>query len=73
MRHYEISFDQSADRLISHLKALGHDVKAISRDYQHSLPDEAIMKIARTEERILIVADREPSRGPVWAGPTDPA
>ena len=53
-------FDQSADfRLIPHLRQLGHDVTAISRNYPHSLPDDDVLAIARQEERILIVADRD--------------
>ena len=53
-------FDQSADfRLIAHLQGLGHDVTAISRDYPHSLADEDVLTIARTEKRILMVADRD--------------
>jgi predicted nuclease of predicted toxin-antitoxin system len=53
-------FDQSADfRLISHLRTLGHDVVAISREYPHSLADEEVLAIARKERRILIVADRD--------------
>jgi predicted nuclease of predicted toxin-antitoxin system len=53
-------FDQSADfRLISHLRNLGHDVTAISRNYSHSLADEDVLAIARQEQRILVVADRD--------------
>jgi len=53
-------FDQSADfRLIPHLEALGHDVTAISRNYPHGLADEHVLAIARNEQRILIVADRD--------------
>ncbi len=53
-------FDQSADfRLIAHLQALGHDVSAISRNYPHGLADEDVLAIARDEQRILIVADRD--------------
>ena len=53
-------FDQSADfRLIPHLRELGHDVQAISRNYPPGLPDEDVLAIAREEERILIVADRD--------------
>jgi predicted nuclease of predicted toxin-antitoxin system len=53
-------FDQSADfRLIAHLRHLGHDVTAISRDYPHSLADEDVLVIARDEKRILVVADRD--------------
>jgi predicted nuclease of predicted toxin-antitoxin system len=53
-------FDQSADfRLIPHLTSLGHDVQAISRNFPHGLPDDDVLKIARKEQRILIVADRD--------------
>jgi len=52
--------DQSADfRLIPHLLQLGHDVQAISRNYPPGLPDEDVLTIAREEERVLIVADRD--------------
>jgi predicted nuclease of predicted toxin-antitoxin system len=53
-------FDQSADfRLIPHLRQLGHDVQAVSRNYPPGLPDEDVLEIARKERRILIVADRD--------------
>jgi predicted nuclease of predicted toxin-antitoxin system len=53
-------FDQSADfRLIAHLRKLGHDVSAVSRDYPHGLADEDVLAIARDEKRILLVADRD--------------
>jgi predicted nuclease of predicted toxin-antitoxin system len=53
-------FDQSADfRLIDHLRSLGHDVTAVSRDYPHGLADEDVLTIARQEQRILVVADRD--------------
>jgi predicted nuclease of predicted toxin-antitoxin system len=53
-------FDQSADfRLIDHLRNLGHDVTAVSRNYPHSLADEDVLAIARQEQRILVVADRD--------------
>lgn len=53
-------FDQSADfRLIPHLRQLGHDVAAVSRNYPPGLPDEDVVTVARTERRILIVADRD--------------
>jgi predicted nuclease of predicted toxin-antitoxin system len=53
-------FDQSADfRLIDHLRNLGHDVTAVSRNYPHSLADEDVLAIARQEQRILLVADRD--------------
>jgi predicted nuclease of predicted toxin-antitoxin system len=53
-------FDQSADfRLIPHLRQLGHDVQAVSRDYPPGLPDEDVLEIAQKEKRILVVADRD--------------
>ena len=53
-------FDQSADfRLIPHLTQLGHDVTAVSRNYPHGLADEDVLTIAREEQRILVVADRD--------------
>jgi predicted nuclease of predicted toxin-antitoxin system len=53
-------FDQSADfRLIPHLNQLGHDVSAVSRDYPHGLADEDVLAIARQEQRIVVVADRD--------------
>jgi predicted nuclease of predicted toxin-antitoxin system len=52
--------DQSADfRLIPHLRQLGHDVQVISRNYPAGLPDADVLAIARKEQRILIVADRD--------------
>ena len=52
--------DQSADfRLMPHLRELGHDVTAISRNHPAGLADEDVLAIARTEQRILIVADRD--------------
>lgn len=53
-------FDQSADfRLIAHLRQLGHDVSAVSRNYPPGLADEDVLAIARQEQRILVVADRD--------------
>jgi predicted nuclease of predicted toxin-antitoxin system len=53
-------FDQSADfRLIPHLRQLGYDVQAISRNYPPGLPDEDVLTITRKEQRILIVADHD--------------
>ena len=53
-------FDQSADfRLLPHLRQLGHDVTAVSQNYPHGLADEDVLAIAREEQRILIVADRD--------------
>ena len=53
-------FDQSADfRLIPHLRELGHDVEAISRNYAAGLADADVLVIARAERRVLVVADRD--------------
>ena len=53
-------FDQSADfRLIPHLRQLGHDVEAISRNYPAGLADEDVLAIAWAERRVLVVADRD--------------
>jgi len=53
-------FDQSADfRLIPHLVRLGHDVRAISREYPAGLPDEEVLALARDQQRLLITADRD--------------
>ncbi len=51
-------FDQSADfRLIPHLRARGHDVQVVSRDYPPGLPDDDVLAIAQSEHRVLLVAD----------------
>jgi predicted nuclease of predicted toxin-antitoxin system len=56
----KLLFDQSADfRLIPHLRGLGHDVTAISRNYPAGLADEDVLELARQEQRILVVADRD--------------
>jgi predicted nuclease of predicted toxin-antitoxin system len=53
-------FDQSADfRLIAHLRSLGHDVSVVSRDYPPGLADVDVLAIALSEQRILVVADRD--------------
>jgi predicted nuclease of predicted toxin-antitoxin system len=53
-------FDQSADfRLIVPLRELGHDVSAVSRNHPPGLADEDVLAIARQEQRILLVADRD--------------
>lgn len=53
-------FDQSTDfRLIAHLRSLGHDVSAVSRNYPPGLADDHVLAIARQEQRILVVADRD--------------
>jgi predicted nuclease of predicted toxin-antitoxin system len=53
-------FDQSADfRLIADLRELGHDVSAVSREHPPGLADENVLAIARNENRVLVVADRD--------------
>jgi predicted nuclease of predicted toxin-antitoxin system len=53
-------FDQSADfRLIAYLRERGHNVLAISRDFPPGLADADVLAIARQEQRILVVADRD--------------
>jgi predicted nuclease of predicted toxin-antitoxin system len=53
-------FDQSADfRLLPPLRDRGHDVVAISRNYPPGLADEDVLAIARREQRLLVVADRD--------------
>jgi predicted nuclease of predicted toxin-antitoxin system len=46
-------------RLIPYLRELGHDVATISRNYPPGLADEDVLAIARQEQRILVVADRD--------------
>jgi predicted nuclease of predicted toxin-antitoxin system len=56
----KLLFDQSADfRLIAHLRQLGHDVSAVSRNHPPGLADEDVLAIARREQRVLVVADRD--------------
>ena len=44
-------FDQSADfRLIAHLRRLGHDLSAVSREYPHGLADDNVLAIAVLEK-----------------------
>jgi predicted nuclease of predicted toxin-antitoxin system len=53
-------FDESVElRLGSYLKAQGHDVKAIATDYTYGIEDEEVLKIARSEQRILITNDKD--------------
>jgi predicted nuclease of predicted toxin-antitoxin system len=60
LRWYEFLFDQSADfRPIAHHRSLGHDVSAVARNYPHSLSDDDVLAIARQEQRILVVVDRD--------------
>lgn len=45
------------NRILLHLRSLGHDVTTIARDYPTSLSDEAVLAIARRERRVLITND----------------
>ncbi len=52
--------DESADfPLAKYLADLGHDVKAIARDYPQALKDIEVPVIAQQEERILITNDTD--------------
>lgn len=53
-------FDESADaRLAPWLRSLGHDVSLIAADHPASLKDQAVLAIAKRENRILITDDRD--------------
>ena len=53
-------FDESVElRLGSYLKVQGHDVKAIATDYTYGVEDEEVLKIAKSEQRILITNDKD--------------
>ena len=53
-------FDESVElRLSQYLKAQGHDVKTVVTDYTYSIEDSEILKIARSEQRILITNDKD--------------
>jgi predicted nuclease of predicted toxin-antitoxin system len=52
--------DESVElRLSLSLKAQDHDVKTIGTDYSNSLEDAEVLKIARSEQRILITNDKD--------------
>lgn len=52
--------DESADfPLADVLSQLGHDVKAIARDYPNALKDEVVLAIANEDERIHITNDHD--------------
>ena len=53
-------FDESVELRLSHsLKAQGHDVKTIITDYASSIEDAEVLKIAWSEQRILITNDKD--------------
>jgi predicted nuclease of predicted toxin-antitoxin system len=52
--------DQSTDaRLLPFLKHLGHDVTRIGSHYPQGLPDQAVLALAKKQQRILITDDRD--------------
>jgi predicted nuclease of predicted toxin-antitoxin system len=52
--------DENAEyRIAAFLTALGHDVTTIAHDYTSGLGDEAVLAVARQENRILITNDRD--------------
>jgi len=52
--------DQSTDaRLMSVFARLNHDITRIGTHYPSGLPDDEVLRIARTEQRILITDDRD--------------
>ncbi len=53
-------FDESVERRLSiYLKAQGLDVKTIVTNYASSIEDAEILKIARSEQCILITNDKD--------------
>lgn len=52
--------DQSVEaRIGTFLRDNGHNVKRIASDFPAGLPDEQVLEIARTEQRILLINDRD--------------
>ncbi len=52
--------DENVDiRVATFLEDRGHDVTAVARDYQRSLPDAEVLALAVREERIVITQDRD--------------
>jgi predicted nuclease of predicted toxin-antitoxin system len=52
--------DQSTEtRIATFLSSEGHDAKRVGRDYPPGLPDDQVLAIARSEQRILITNDRD--------------
>ena len=43
--------------MIPHLQTLGHDATRVGREHPHGLPDEDVLAIAYSEQRILIATD----------------
>lgn len=52
--------DQSSDaRLVDYLRSRGHDAIRVGKEHPPGLPDEQVLALARLEQRILIVNDRD--------------
>jgi predicted nuclease of predicted toxin-antitoxin system len=52
--------DESSDvRVAPYLRAWGHDVRIVARDYQSAISDEEVLAIAFRERRILITNDKD--------------
>lgn len=52
--------DENIDlRVAQFLEERGHDVRSISRDYDHALPDDEVLALAVREGRTLITQDRD--------------
>jgi predicted nuclease of predicted toxin-antitoxin system len=52
--------DENVDaRLLPYLQGQGHDVLRLVSDYPAGLPDQQVLAIAVTQERILITNDRD--------------
>jgi predicted nuclease of predicted toxin-antitoxin system len=52
--------DEGAERRIGTLlRAYGHDVTAMDRDYRRSMGDRDVLALARREQRVLITNDRD--------------
>ena len=46
-------------RVAAFLTAEGHDVTTIGQDYPFALHDEDVLRIAHTEQRVLVTNDRD--------------
>jgi predicted nuclease of predicted toxin-antitoxin system len=52
--------DQNAEtRILLFLQNNGHDVTRIGRDHPRGLPDDEVLRIAHSEQRVLITNDRD--------------
>ena len=52
--------DESAEVQISDfLEALGYDVKIVLRDYPIGIADDQVLRLAHSEQRIVITNDRD--------------